>query len=92
MCQSTRARSRPSAARKKSYSLPPSARRRASSGAGRLRNGGSRDSALGNDQVAGVLVDIDALAAAAVAAGAPHRVIEGGEPAIVREVDVRAFA
>jgi hypothetical protein len=36
------------------------------------------------------LVDIDALAAAAIAASVPSR-NQGGEPAIIREVDVGAF-
>ena len=69
-----------------------SARWRGASATTRLRDGNSRDSAFGNDQVARILVDINALAAAAIAAGAPHSVIQGGETAIIREVDVGAFA
>ena len=69
-----------------------SARWRGASATTRLRDGGSCDSAFGNDQVACVLVDINPLAAAAIATGAPHSVIQGGETAIIREVDVGAFA
>src|SRR5579863_5396281 len=47
--------------------------------------------AFGDQQVAGFLMDIDALAAAAVAARAAHGEIESREPARVGKVDVRTF-
>jgi hypothetical protein len=57
-----------------------------------LLDGSSSDSAFGNEQVAGVLVYIFALATAAIAACAAHRVIDRGESSVIREVDVGALA
>ncbi len=51
----------------------------------------SRDPAFGSDQVTGILVNINALSAAAIPAGASHRVIESGEPPVIGKVHIRAF-
>jgi hypothetical protein len=56
-----------------------------------LLDGSSRDSAFGNEQVAGFLVHINALATAAIAARTAHRIIEGRKPSRIREVNVGAL-
>ena len=65
-------------------------RRPARSGA--LRDGSPRDSAFGFEQLGGLQVHVDALAAAAIAARAAHGVVDRRESPGIREINVGALA